>query len=121
MRRLSEMVVLSEEDSEWLVSEAMEPLQKAHDNAEQNEICVKELLMKSGVDSDTATTIEGVCREHEKKHLDEFQDAIDLVMCFLCPLLNGVPLPIEEISKLKELLSEKQIELFEANTGIKLR
>ena len=121
MRKWSEMAVLNEDESEWLVSEAIEPLQKAHDNAEQDEIRVKELLMKSGVDPDTAVKIELECREHEKKHLDEFQDAIDLVMCFLCPLLNGVPLPIEEISKLKELLSEKQIELFEANTGIKLR
>lgn len=54
MRKWSEMAVLNEDESEWLVSEAIEPLQKAHDNAEQDEICVKELLMKSGVDPDTA-------------------------------------------------------------------
>lgn len=122
MRKLSDMVVLDESESEWLVSDATEPLQEALEDAEHDKIRIKELAMKLGATPDAAEAIELECRKQEKKHLDKIQDEMDMLTCYLCSVIIGAPLSSEGISRLRgNLTDEKQIRFFEANTGIKLK
>lgn len=114
--RSSDMVVLNEDGSEWVASEVLEPITEACESAQKNEINLKEKLMKLGLNSEDAVSIEKECRAHEQEKIDRIQKKVELLMCMLTDVFEG---GLISADNLKMVLDEKQVKILEMN-GIKL-
>ena len=107
------MVVLNEDGSEWVASEVLEPITEACESAQKNEINLKEKLMKLGLNSEDAVSIEKECRVHEQEKIDRIQKKVELLMCIL-----SIDTAFERLQEIQKAKNEPVWELvFSSGVG----